>query len=94
MANLFDTLYEATDDALKAMKKPLIRRKLKRAIQSAFDDAESRKIKAEETLDTVRKDFDNYDINRILGAQAEIIKVDKAQQALKDEYKTMFDEEL
>ena len=94
MANLFDTLYEATDDAIKAMKKPLIRRKLKRAIQSAFDDAESRKIKAEETLDTVRKDFDNYDINRILGAQAEIIKVDKAQQALKDEYKTMFDEEL
>lgn len=94
MAGLFDILYEASDEALKAMKKPLVRRKLKRAIQSAFDDAEGRKIKAEETLSTVRKDFENYDINRILGAQAEIIKVEKAQKALKDEFREMFDEEL
>ena len=94
MAGLFDTLYEASDEALKAMKKPLVRRKLKRAIQSAFDDAEGRKIKAEETLSTVRKDFENYDINKILAAQAEIIKVDKAQKALKDEFRAMFDEEL
>ena len=94
MANLFDTLYDATDDTLKAMKKPLVRRKLKRAIQSAFDDAEGRKIKAEETLANVRKDFENYDVNKILYAQAEIVKVNKAQKALKDEFKEMFDEDL
>ena len=94
MANLFDTLYDATDDVLKAMKKPLVRRKLKRAIQSAFDDAEGKKIKAEESLANTRKDFENYDVNKILYAQAEIVKVNKAQKALKEEFKEMIDEDL
>ena len=94
MANLFDTLYEATDDALKAMKKPLVRRKLKRTIQSAFDNAENDKIAAEESLHKERKNFETYDINSILAAQAKLIKIDKTQQALREEFKEMFDEDL
>ncbi len=91
---LFDKLYDATDKALKKMKKPLVRKKIKRALESAYDDAEGRKITAEESLVNGRKDFENYDVNEILRAKVEIKKTGEAQVALKKEYLELFDEEM
>jgi len=91
---LFDKLYEASDKAIKKMQKPLVKKKIKRAIESAWDDAEDRKLKAEETLTNTRKSFDNFDVNEILKAKKEIIKCDEAQKELRKEFREMFDEEM
>ena len=91
---LFDKLYDASGKAIKKMQKPLIKKKVKRAIESAHDDAEGRKIKAEETLAEVRKDFENYDVNKIIGARTELRKCSEAQVVLEKEYEEMFDEKM
>ena len=91
---LFDKLYEASDKAIKKMQKPLVRKKIKRAMESAWDDAEDRKIKAEESLANNRKNFDTFDVNEILKAKKELTKCDEAQTELKKEYREMFDEEM
>lgn len=94
VTTLFDKLYEASDKAIKKMQKPLVKKKIKRAMESAWDDAEDRKIKAEESLVKNRKNFDNFDVNEILKAKRELTKCNEAQVELKKEYLEMFDEEM
>ncbi len=91
---LFDKLYEASDEAIKKMKKPLVKKKIKRIIESAWDDAEGRKIRAEERLADNRKDFEKFDINEILKSKQEIKKCSEVQVQIKLEYKDLFGNEM
>jgi hypothetical protein len=91
---IFEQLYSATEEVLKKMQKPLVERKLKRKQQSALDDAENRKILAEEKLNKARKEFDNYDINDILRAKKEIKTCEELATEIRKEYKEYFGEEL
>lgn len=94
MQTIFDKLYDATDKALKKMSKPLVKKKIKRMIESAWDDAEGRKLTAEENLTNGRKDFDTYDINEVLKAKLGIKKCNEVQKELRKEFLELFDEEM
>lgn len=91
---IFEQLYSATEETLKKLQRPLVERKLKRKMQSALDDAEGRKIQAEERLTKARKEFDNYDINDVLRAKKEIKQCEDLVKEIKLEYREYFGEEI
>jgi len=51
MKKTFQTIYKATEEAAKAVKKPLVFARNKRAVESAINSAEEQLIDAEEQLD-------------------------------------------
>ncbi len=92
--SLFASLYNATEETVKSLKQPLVEKKIKRKLQSAFDDAEDKKITAQERLESARKEFENYDINEIL-RQKEVVSVcEKLQTGIKAEYAEYFGEDM
>ena len=92
--SLFASLYNATEETVKALKQPLVEKKIKRKLQSAFDDAEDKKITAQERLEKARKQFEDYDINEIL-KQKEVVSVcEKLQDGIRNEYSEYFGEEM
>lgn len=94
---LFDFLYDATEEALRKVKKPIARRKMKRIFQGAYDAAENEKISRQEELDALRKkfvDFTGTDVNRVIELKFEIKKLEEQQDIIRDEYLVMFGKEL
>lgn len=70
--SLFEKLFTMTEDEEKVARIPLMEKKIKRQLDSAYDDAEGKIIEAQETKNKLMKDFDNFDINAIL-KQSQII---------------------
>ena len=91
---LFEKLYSATDDLIKKMQKPLVERKLKRKMESAWDDAENRKIQAEERINKARKNFENFDVNEILEQKKLFKQCKDLQIEIEVEFKDYFGEKL
>jgi len=98
MSSFFDKMYVATAEVIKATKKPLIKRSLKRKFESAKDSAVNEKLKALETLTKLRNSInenpEDFDLNSVI-KQHQIIKdADATIIHLKNEYKFIFGEEL
>ena len=92
--SLFDRLYDETDKALQVLKKPLIKKQMKRKLATAFDSAENKIIDAETALQDLRGDFKNYDVNKVL-EQNQIIDANKElQKTIAEEYLKMFGKAL
>jgi len=54
---LVDLLLDGADELVKKAKKPFIRKKLKRAFESAVDSAEEKKVDAEIKIQDLRKEL-------------------------------------
>lgn len=87
---LFDELYALTKETSKMLKKPIVKRQIKRRLTAAFDDAESNKINAESELQDMRSDFENFDVNDILEKKLIIVDNTKLQSMIESEYETLF----
>lgn len=95
--SLFDSLYDATEEVMRKMKKPLARRKMKRLWQGAFDAAENEKISRQEKLTELRKKFQDFtgdDVNAVIELKHEIKKLEAQQDIIRDEFKIMFGQDL
>lgn len=92
--SLFEKLYEAGEATLKAMEKPFVEKKIRRKLEAARDDAEAKKIEAEGKLLSLRKDFSNYDINKILEQKALITKCTELMVQVSGEHMELFGEEI
>lgn len=90
MKSVFDTLYDKSDEAIKALKKPLIKRKVTRAFMSAYDDAENKKVDADVKLQELRGNFGRFDVNEILELKLLIDESTNLQKLIADEYLTLF----
>src|SRR5688572_4550220 len=91
---LFVKLYDASKEALKTIKKPLVKRSLKRKFESARDSALAELETAEEQLQTARESFDGYDINAINKLHAKIDAAKTTIKYIEKEYQIMFNEKL
>ena len=92
--NLFDTLYGACEETLNTLKKPLVKKAMKRKYSSALDDCENKIIDAEQEIQTARSDFENFDLESIFTSKQKIEKLKVIKEIVKSEYKEMFDEDI
>lgn len=76
------------------MKKPSVKRSLKRKYESAADEAIEQRIEAEFKLNELRMKVDDLNLNKILELRETIESTTMTIDTLKEEYKLMFDEEL
>lgn len=93
---MFEKIYSQSEETLKAIQKPIVKNQVKRAISSAYDDAESKKYNAELTISDIRKDLGRYgdNLNDILKQQQIIDTCNNLQEKLAVEYKYLFGEEF
>ena len=93
-STLFENLYNQTDCDRKRNAQPLIEKKLKRQLDAAHDDAESKTIVAEEKMDALIADFANFDINAILKLKQEIDACVRVQKDINDLHVKYFNVDL
>lgn len=91
---VFETVYGATPDEIKAQQKGLVKNKLKRNIRSAYDSASGKRLDAIVKMDELVKNFEGFDVNVILSKQNEIENIDKTLEKIKALYLKMFNEEM
>lgn len=92
--SLFEKMFTMTDADAKLSKLPLLEKKIKRQLDSAFDDAEGKIIEAQERKETCMKNFEQFDINSILEANQRIEACKSVQDDIRSLYKEYFSEEL
>jgi len=88
--SLFDKLYEKADEAIKLLKKPLVKKQVKRKLATASDSAENKIIDANVTIQDLRADFANFDVNKILEQQLIIEENQNLQKKISEEYSNLF----
>ena len=91
---LFEKLFTMSDADKKNAKLPLLEKKIKRQLDSAFDDAEGKIIEAQERKETCMKNFEQFDINSILEANQRIQACQSVQDDIRSLYKDYFGTEL
>jgi len=94
VTTLFDRLYSATKETIKAAKKPTVRKRIKRKLNSAHDDAEEQIIDLEAEVDGLRRNFDKYDVNKIVDNQSKIKKLKLIQKLIESEHYNLFNERI
>ncbi len=92
--SMFEKLFTMSKEDVKKSKIPLVEKKIKRQLDSAYDDAEGKILEAEEAQEVLLKDFENFDINAILTAIETINACKAVQKDISDLYKLYFGEEL
>ena len=92
--SLFEKLFTMSEDEEKVAKIPLVEKKIKRQLDSAYDDAEGKIIEAQERKNKYMKDFDNFDINAILKQSQIITACKEVQSEIKDLHRDYFGEDL
>ena len=88
--NLFDVLYDKTEESVKKLKKPLVKRQIKRRFSASYDDAENKKVDAEAKLQDLRSEFKYFDINKVLEQKQIIEENTDLQRLISSEYKELF----
>lgn len=92
--SLFEKLFTMSEDEEKVAKIPLVEKKIKRQLDSAYDDAEGKIIEAQERKNKYMKDFDNFDINAILKQSQIITACKEVQEEIKALHRDYFGEDL
>jgi hypothetical protein len=91
---LFDKLYSAGKQVFDELKKPVVKNKIKRKLQAAFDDASLKIGESELKIQKTRENFDGYDVNTILEQKAIITQAKGLQDQIKAEYKELFGKDM
>jgi type I restriction-modification system DNA methylase subunit len=90
LKTLFDEIYDKADDFIKGLKKPLVKKQVKRRLCASHDDAENKKLDAQTKLQDLRGKFNDFDVNNVL-EQKQIIEENKTlQKMIAEEYKELF----
>lgn len=90
----FDEFFGAAKEVLEAAKKPQIKKGMQRKLQSAYDDAENKKIDEENKIEQERLKFKDYDINVVVQSQRTVEMLNLMQEKIKKEYLFLFGEEM
>jgi hypothetical protein len=90
---LFDKLYELTDEAMKALKKPIVRSRLKRQFESAFDNLTDEVFKADDAIEKAQT-IASFNLENLINAKLLKENLAKAKEKIAEEFKEMFDEEI
>jgi len=91
---LFEKLYGATTEAIKLLRKPLVKKALKRKLRASLDDASCKVIDATTKIEAERAKFDGMDVNLIVEQRLIIDRCEKVKEMIKAEYKELFAEDL
>jgi len=91
---LFEKLFTMSDEDKATAKLPLIEKKIKRQLDSAYDDAEGKIIEAQERKENCMKNFEQFDINAILEANQRINACKTVQDDIKALHKEYFGSDL
>lgn len=94
ITRLFDEIFAATKETIQAAKKTTIERKIKRKLESAYDDAEGKIIEAEEKIDTLQRDFNSFDVNAILKEEYTIVDLKSVQEKISTLHKKLFNDTI
>ena len=93
---MFNKLYNATEDAIKATKKPFVAGKVKRGYDSAISSLEEKKIDLVEERDNLRSKIANGEaklIKECAEKALDIKDIDDLIASLKEEKELMFADE-
>jgi hypothetical protein len=90
----FDDFFGAAKQVLEAAKKPQIKKGMQRKLQSAYDDAENKKIDEESKIEQERLKFKEYDVMVVLQSQRTIEMLNLMQEKIRKEYLFLFGEEM
>lgn len=91
---MFKQLFHAKEATVKGQQESIVERKLQRKLQSAYDDALSKKESMLEQILNERSRLSDMNINTIISHRAEIEAIEKAMEAISQEYQTLFGEDL
>lgn len=91
---LFDKLFNMTEEAFQKSKIGLVEQKVKRKLEEAFDDAEARKIDAEESVLNMMKDLSTFDVNSIIRERQRITACNQVQEEIHKIFEDMFNDKL
>lgn len=87
MSTKFDQLYNATEAAKKALKKPFVLNKVNRALDGAADSYASRKLDKQERIDQLTEALANGDtsiVGELIDARLDLAEFDaQAAEAAK-----------
>lgn len=92
--SLFDMLYEAKEEVLKAFKKPILKARIKRNLQAAWWSGKEQLDIAEEALSKSRENLSTYDASKIAEAYAKVRACKQAMTDVEAEYKTLFNKTM
>ena len=73
--NLFEQLYNASEDALKKMKAPIAERKVKRKFQTGFDNGISDILDNTNEIQKMLEDVENLDITKLVNLSDSVQKL-------------------
>jgi len=65
MKTLFDTLYNATDEMIKAAKKPGTKKRIERGFESAIDGIDEQKIELDFKYKEIQREIANGEVKKI-----------------------------
>lgn len=92
---MFNQLFGASAEFLKTLKKPLVRSKIQRQIQSAKDWAlEKILVAADEIKNELTSNLEKMNLQKITDAYVEIEDQKKIINTMQELYKSLFGEEL
>lgn len=91
---IFDEIYSRTEEGLKMVMKPVVRKQVKGTLSSSYNDAESKKITAESKIEELRTDIKNFDVNAILEQRQIITECRRLQKFIANEYKELFGKDM
>jgi hypothetical protein len=93
--NLFDQYYEMSEEAAKAEEKDLVKNKLRRKFEAAYDDAKDKILSLKENQSKMFKDnFKNFDLNSFRQASNTIEAFEDAKKEISDLHKQFFGEDI
>lgn len=90
---IFDKFFDATEAALKIIRKPFAKNIIKRKFSAAIDDAEMQKLDAEESIMELYKDFANpkkFDVQQLLAFEETIKRAGETIDVLKNRQDKIF----
>jgi hypothetical protein len=90
----FKKFFGAGQAIVDLAKRPGIRRGMKSKLNAAYDCANNHIIDAEKILFTLRQNFENYDVSKILDQMDIITRAKELQANIKTEYKIQFAKEM
>lgn len=91
---LFDMIYNKSEEAMKSLKKPMVRRALKRKIRGAWDAAEIEIDELNNEKDTLLNDLTAVDLNKVIANQQNLKAYKETQDGLSELYSDLFGEEF
>lgn len=91
---LFNIIYKGGTEALKALNGPRLKAALKRKYAAAYDSVQSQIDDANAEVEAAREDLKNFNPQIIVTNSEKLSRLNAAAQALRDDYKRMFNEDM